>query len=71
MKTVFSDGTKNHSQEKGLDKNEINVVLGVENNEKVILGVKVNESWNNMAKELRRAKVVDDKTVFVGMEKKK
>lgn len=66
MKTVFSDGTKTHSQEEDMDKNDINVVLGVENNEKVILGVKVNESWNNMAKELRRVKAVDDETVFVG-----
>ncbi len=66
MKTVFSDGTKTHSQEKDMDKNEINVVLGMENNEKVILGVKVNESWNNMAKELRRAKAIDDEAVFIG-----
>lgn len=66
VKTVLSDGTKTHSQEKDIDKNEINVVLGVENNEKVILGVKVNESWNNMAKELRRVKAIDDETVFVG-----
>ncbi len=66
MKTVLSDGTKTHSQEKGMDKNDINVVLGVENNKKVILGVKVNESWNNMARELRRVKAVDDETVFVG-----
>lgn len=66
MKTVFSDGTKTHSQEKGMDKNDINVVLGVENNEKVILGVKVNESWNKMAKELRRVKSIDDGAVFIG-----
>ncbi len=66
MKTVFSDGTKIHSQEKDMDKNEINVVLGMENNEKVILGVKVNESWNSMAKELRRVKAIDDEAVFIG-----
>jgi len=29
-------------------------------NEKVILGVKVNESWNNLAKVPRRAKAIDD-----------
>ena len=63
---VFSDGTKTHSQEKDIDKNEINVVLGVENNEKVILGVKVNESWNNMAKELRRVKAIHEEAVFIG-----
>lgn len=66
IKTAFSDGTKTHSQEKSMDKNEINVVLGMENTEKVILGVKVNESWNNMAKELRRVKAIDDETVFIG-----
>jgi hypothetical protein len=66
IKTAFSDGTKTHSQEKGLDKNEINVVLGMKNNKKVILGAKVNDPWNDMAKELRVAKAVTDETVFCG-----
>jgi len=66
IKTAFSDGTKTHSQEKGLDKNEINVVLGMKNDKKVILGVKVNDPWNEMAKELRVAKAVTDETVFCG-----
>ena len=66
IKTAFSDGTKTHSQEKGLDKNEINVVLGMKNDKKVILGAKVNDPWNGMAKELRDAKVVTDETVFCG-----
>ena len=64
--TVFSDGTKTHSQEKGMDKNEINVVIGMENNDKVILGVKVNESWNNMAKGLRGIKAIDAEAVCIG-----
>ena len=66
IKTAFSDGTKTHSQEKGLDKNEINVVLGMKNDKKVILGAKVNDPWNYMAKELRVAKAVTDETVFCG-----
>jgi hypothetical protein len=66
IQTAFSDGTKTHSQEKGLEKNEINVVLGVKNGKKVILEAKANESWNKMAKELRSAKVVTDETVFCG-----
>ena len=66
IKTAFSDGTKTHSQEKGLDKNEINVVLGMKNDKKVILGAKVNDPWNDMAKELRVAKAVTDETVFCG-----
>jgi hypothetical protein len=66
IKTAFSDGTKTHSQEKGLDKNEINVVLGMKNDKKVILGVKVNDPWNDLAKELRVAKAVTDETVFCG-----
>ena len=66
IKTAFSDGTKTHSQEKGLDKNEINVVLGMKNDMKVILGAKVNDPWNDMAKELRVAKAVTDETVFCG-----
>ena len=66
IKTAFADGTKTHSQEKGLDKNEINVVLGMKNDRKVILGVKVNETWNKMAREMRCAGAVTDETVFCG-----
>lgn len=66
IKTAFSDGTKTHSQEKGLDKNEINIVLGMKNDKKVILGAKVNDLWNDMAKELRVAKAFTDETVFCG-----
>ena len=66
IETAFSDGTKTHSQEKGLDKNEINVVLGMKNDKKIILGAKVNESWNESAKELRDVKAVSDETVFCG-----
>lgn len=66
IETAFSDGTKTHSQEKGLQKNEINVILGMKNCEKVILGAKANESWNNMAREMRNAKAVTDETVFCG-----
>lgn len=66
IKTAFADGTKTHSQDKGRDKNEINVVLGMKNDKKVILGVKVNETWNKMAKEMRCAGAVTDETVFCG-----
>ncbi len=66
IETAFADGTKTHSQEKGLDKNEINVVLGMKNDRKVILGAKVNESWKEMAKEIRSAKAVTTDTVFCG-----
>src|SRR3990170_3697500 len=60
IKTAFSDGTKTHSQEKGLDKNEINVVLGMKNDKKVILGAKVNDPWNDMEKEMKNAMTKDD-----------
>lgn len=66
IETAFSDGTKTHSQEKGLEKNEINVILGMKNGEKVILGAKANVSWNKMAREMRNAKAVTDETVFCG-----
>lgn len=66
IETAFSDGTKTHSQEKGLEKNEINVILGMKNGKKVILGAKANESWNEMAKEMRSAKAVTNETVFCG-----
>ena len=66
IETAFSDGTKTHSQEKGLEKNEINVILGMKNGRKVILGAKANEPWNEMAKGMRSAKAVTDETVFCG-----
>ncbi len=66
IETAFSDGTKTHSQEKGLEKNDINVILGMKNGKKVILGAKANESWNEMAKEMRIAKAVTNETVFCG-----
>lgn len=66
IKTAFADGTKTHSQEKGLDKNEINVILGMKNDRKVILGVKVNETWNKMAREMRCLGAVTDETIFCG-----
>jgi transposase-like protein len=66
MRTVFADGTKTHSQEDGKDKNEINVVLGVENNEKTILGARVNDSWKNMSRELDNVNAIGDDAIVIG-----
>jgi hypothetical protein len=66
IETAFADGTKTHSQEKGLDKNEINVVLGLKDGKKVILGAKVNESWKETGTEIKSVKAVTEKTVYCG-----
>jgi len=42
---AMADGTKAHSQEPDRKHNDINVVLGVSDERKVLLGVTVNQSW--------------------------
>lgn len=66
IETAFADGTKTHSQEKELDKNEINVVLGIKDGKKVILGAKVNESWKDTGNEIKSIKAVTNETVYCG-----
>ncbi|HWQ95744.1 MAG TPA: hypothetical protein VN368_00075 [Candidatus Methylomirabilis sp.] len=66
IESAFADGTKTHSQEKELDKSEINVVLGIKDGKKVILGAKVNESWKDTGTEIKSVKAVTDKTVYCG-----
>lgn len=66
IETAFADGTKTHSQEKELDKNEINVVLGIKDGKKIILGAKVNESWKDTGTEIKSVKAVTEKTVYCG-----
>jgi hypothetical protein len=66
IETAFADGTKTHSQEKGLSKNEINVVLVLKDGKKVILGAKVNESWKETGTEIKSVKAVTEKTVYCG-----
>jgi hypothetical protein len=66
IETAFADGTKTHSQEKELDKNEINVVLGMKDGKKVILGAKVNESWKETGTQIKSIKAVTEQTVYCG-----
>ena len=45
LMVAMADGTKAHSQEAGKKQNDINVVLGVSDERKILLGVTVNQSW--------------------------
>ncbi len=66
VEVAFADGTKTHSQEKGKSKNEVNVVLGVSNGEKVLLDARVNKSWEETASKLDEAAALDEKAVVIG-----
>ena len=52
INTVFADGTKTHSQEKGAKKNEVNVVFGVKDGHKVLMDLRVNQPWEVSSKHL-------------------
>jgi len=49
MTVAMADGTKAHSQEPGKKQNDINVLLGVNDKRKVLLGVTVNQSWKSLS----------------------
>jgi len=66
VEVAFADGTKTHSQEKGKSKNDVNVVLGVRNGEKVLLDARVNKPWEKTASELDKAAALDEKAVVIG-----
>ena len=66
VEVAYADGTKIHSQEKGKRKNDVNVVLGVRNGEKVLLDARVNKPWEKTAGELDKAAALDEKAVVIG-----
>jgi hypothetical protein len=66
IEIAFADGTKTHTQEKGKSKNEINVVLGNKNGNKVLMDVKVNRSWEDSARYLDENNALNEKAVIVG-----
>lgn len=49
---AFSDGTKTHTQESDVKKNDVHVVLGMKDCCKVLMGVTVNKPWNECAQNL-------------------
>jgi len=46
----IGDGTKCHSQEPGCKQNRVNVLIGVNDGKKTLLGVTVNKPWEDIAK---------------------
>ncbi len=64
--TFYADGTKTHSQEQNRNKNEINVAFGVNSDgEKVLLDVRVNESWEKTATEIEKQKILSKKACII------
>lgn len=64
--TVFADGTKTHSQEKDTKKNEVNVVLGVKDGHKVLMDLRVNQSWEESSKHLDNHGAVGKRAAIIG-----
>ena len=66
VKVAYADGTKTHSHEKGKSKNGVYVVLGVNNEEKVLRDTRVNKSWVETASKLDEVAALDEKAVVIG-----
>lgn len=62
---AFSDGTKTHTQESDVKKNDIHVVLGIKNGCKVLMGVTVNKPWNESAQNLDDKQALSKNAVIV------
>lgn len=65
LSVAMADGTKSSSQEPGVKQNEINVVLGVKEGRKILLGVTVNQSWKAMADYLNTDETFSEISVIV------
>ena len=65
MQVSMADGTKSHSQEPGIKQNEINVMLGVKDGRKVLLGMTVNQSWKALADHLETNETLSEIAVIV------
>ena len=65
MTVAMADGTKAHSQEPGKKQNDINVVLGVSDERKVLLGVTVNQSWKFLSDLVNSEKTLAENAVIV------
>lgn len=65
MTVAMADGTKAHSQEPGKKQNDINVVLGVNGENKVLLGVTVNQSWQSLSDLLDNNKTLAKNAVII------
>ncbi|PKG31637.1 transposase [Methanoregula sp.] len=64
-RVLMADGTKAHSQEPGVKQNEINVALGINDDNKILLGVTVNQKWERLAEKLGDEKMLSEEAVIV------
>ena len=65
MQVAMADGTKSHTQEPGIKQNDINVMFGVSDGRKVLLGVTVNQSWKALADQLESNETLSEIAVIV------
>ena len=65
MQVAMADGTKSHSQEPGIKQNDINIMIGVEDGGKLLLGVTVNQSWKALADQLETNETLSEIAVIV------
>jgi len=65
MQVAMADGTKSHSQEPGVKQNDINVMIGVQDGRKVLLGITVNQSWKALADHLDTNEILSEIAVIV------
>ena len=65
MQVAMADGTKSHSQEPGIKQNDINIMIGVDDGGKLLLGATVNQSWKALADQLETNKTLSEIAVIV------
>lgn len=62
---AFSDGTKTHTQENDMKKNDVHVVLGVKDGRKIMMDITVNKSWNESAQNLDNKRALSKNAAIV------
>lgn len=61
----IGDGTKCHTQEPGYSENRINVLIGINDGNKTLLGVTVNKPWEDIAKRIEKDNVFAEYAAIV------
>ena len=65
MQVAMADGTKSHTQEPGIKQNDINIMIGVDDGGKLLLGATVNQSWKALADQLETNETLSEIAVIV------
>ena len=66
LEYFYADGTKSHSQENHLNKNDINVALGTnKKGKKILLDLQVNKPWESTNEELKKLNVLKDDVCLI------